>query len=132
MGHPDSKTRFITREQGDVAETWFAAYTEDNPPGVAAYGDRLAMAACSRSDTAGRADAATVARIYRRQKAAEAAQAVDIKYGKGRAAWLAQYLAELWTPTAEGRRQERRPEKIRQELADAIKEIADFYNNYRK
>lgn len=83
----------------------------------------LATAGCSTSDPAGRADLAMdaqIERIAQHRKAADAAQAIDKKLGKGRAVWLADFLEGRWNPTNEGKRMHLRPEKVRQELADTI------------
>ena len=78
-----------------------------------------------------RLDKAT-ARVKQMAKAAEAARAVNHKLGAGRAEWLASYMDRKWNPTNEAKRQRKRPQNIRIMLAEAVKEIAEFYLNYRK
>lgn len=137
LGHKDqaSEKRLITPEQAQWADTWHTACRAAQAyAGIAAYGDRLMTAACSRSDHAGRSDALMAARMDQRRLAVEAARAVNAKFGKDkfgtpRAKWLASYLDGEWNPTNEAKRQHKRPQNIRIMLAEAIKEIADFYMN---
>jgi hypothetical protein len=149
LGHKDAETRLITSVQVEWGQHWHRALRSGDVlgtgPGIAAYGDKLATAACNSSDPSGRSDTAMVARMDRigparaaaLRMAREAAQAVNAKFGKdkfgtARATWLASYLDGDWNPTNEAKRHHRKPHTIRLLLAEAIGEIAEFYINYRK